>query len=133
MRDLLASVPDGVHPVTAQIIIDGERPTAVDAFAAFYQLEDLRRQRDRVFQEIDLLLLHREQGELPGTVRRILAGLVEYLGEFTLVECYARSMLFCSWQTVLVGDPLYNPYKAAPKVKLADVVPSPKGGKNLVP
>jgi uncharacterized protein (TIGR03790 family) len=50
-------------------------------------------------------------------------------GEFTLVECYARSVLFCSWMTVLVGDPLYNPFKAAPKLKVADVVPSPKGGK----
>jgi hypothetical protein len=30
--------------------------------------------------QIDLLLLHRERGELPATVRRILAGLVEYLG-----------------------------------------------------
>jgi uncharacterized protein (TIGR03790 family) len=50
-------------------------------------------------------------------------------GEFTLVESYARSALFCSWMTVLVGDPLYNPYKAAPKLKAADVVPSPKGGR----
>ena len=40
--------------------------------------------------QIDLLLLHREQGELPTTVRRILAGLVEYLGELTLVEFKAR-------------------------------------------
>ena len=50
-------------------------------------------------------------------------------GEYTLVECYARTMLFCSWMTVLVGDPLYNPYKGAGKLKVSDVVPSPKGGK----
>jgi uncharacterized protein (TIGR03790 family) len=56
-------------------------------------------------------------------------------GEFTLVECYARSLLLCSWMTVLVGDPLYNPYKNAAGVKLkpADVVPSPKGGKKIGP
>jgi uncharacterized protein (TIGR03790 family) len=54
-------------------------------------------------------------------------------GEFTLVECYARSTLFCSWMTVLVGDPLYNPYKKAPKLKPADVRPSPKGGRNIAP
>jgi uncharacterized protein (TIGR03790 family) len=54
-------------------------------------------------------------------------------GEYTLVECYARTMLFCSWMTVLVGDPLYVPYKSGTKLKSADVVPSPKGGKNLSP
>ena len=54
-------------------------------------------------------------------------------GEYTLAECYARSMLFCSWMTVLVGDPLYNPYKGAGKLKLADVLPSPKGGKRAGP
>ena len=50
-------------------------------------------------------------------------------GEYTLVECYARTMLFCSWMTVLVGDPLYNPYKGAGKLKASDVMPSPKGAK----
>lgn len=54
-------------------------------------------------------------------------------GEYTLVECYARTMLFCSWMTVLVGDPLYTPYKSGTKLKSADVVPSPKGGKNISP
>jgi uncharacterized protein (TIGR03790 family) len=54
-------------------------------------------------------------------------------GEFTLVECYARSTLFCSWMTVLVGDPLYNPFKKNPRLKPADVAPSPKGGKNIAP
>ena len=51
------------------------------------------------------------------------------------MECYARSLLLCSWMTVLVGDPLYNPYKNAAGVKLkpADVVPSPKGGKKIGP
>ena len=51
-------------------------------------------------------------------------------GEYTLVECYARTMLFCSWMTVLVGDPLYNPYKGAGKLKVSDVLaPAPKGNK----
>jgi uncharacterized protein (TIGR03790 family) len=54
-------------------------------------------------------------------------------GEYTLVESYSRSVLFCSWMTVLVGDPLYNPYKATPKLKAADVVPSPRGGRNISP
>jgi uncharacterized protein (TIGR03790 family) len=46
-------------------------------------------------------------------------------GEFTLVECYSRTILFNSWMTTLVGDPLYNPYRATPKLKAADVRPSP--------
>jgi uncharacterized protein (TIGR03790 family) len=54
-------------------------------------------------------------------------------GEFTLVESYARSMTTCSWMTVLVGDPLYNPFKRNAKLKVADVVPSPKGGAKMVP
>jgi uncharacterized protein (TIGR03790 family) len=54
-------------------------------------------------------------------------------GEYALVECYARSMPFGSWMTVLVGDPLYNPYKGAGKLKAADVAPSPKGGRNVSP
>src|SRR5262249_6826803 len=57
LRALLASAPEDIHPVTRQIIIDGARPTAVDTFAAFYKLEELRRLRDRVFQDVDALLL----------------------------------------------------------------------------
>jgi uncharacterized protein (TIGR03790 family) len=54
-------------------------------------------------------------------------------GEFTLVESYARSMTTCSWMTVLVGDPLYTPFKKNAKLKAADVAPSPKGGAKMVP
>ena len=36
-------------------------------------------------------------------------------GKHTLVECYYRSKPYNSWVMVLVGDPLYNPYKADPK------------------
>lgn len=32
-------------------------------------------------------------------------------GRFTLVECYALSNPFWSWQMVLIGDPLYSPFK----------------------
>jgi uncharacterized protein (TIGR03790 family) len=49
-------------------------------------------------------------------------------GEYTLVECYWRTEMLASWMTVLVGDPLYNPYAKAPKLKASDVKPSPAGG-----
>ena len=48
--------------------------------------------------QIDILLLHKEQGELPPSARQILAGLVEYLGEFTLIEFKSPS------DTLRVGD-----------------------------
>ncbi len=48
-------------------------------------------------------------------------------GEYTLVECFAKTTLLTSWQMTLVGDPLYNPFKKNPKLKLSDVQPSPKG------
>jgi uncharacterized protein (TIGR03790 family) len=54
-------------------------------------------------------------------------------GQYTLVECYGRSVPMCSWMMVLIGDPLYNPFKKNPKLKIADVVPSPKGGQNPLP
>jgi len=57
MRDLLVSNPDAIHPVTRQITVQGARPSAVDAFAAFYKLEEMRRVRDAAFGRIDALLL----------------------------------------------------------------------------
>ncbi|HEX5269999.1 MAG TPA: TIGR03790 family protein [Gemmataceae bacterium] len=50
-------------------------------------------------------------------------------GKYTLVECYWKTSLFTSWMTVLVGDPLYNPYMKNPKMDESKVEPSPKGGK----
>lgn len=51
-------------------------------------------------------------------------------GQYTLVECYARTEMLASWMTVLVGDPLYNPYKATPKLRPEQVEASPAGGTN---
>src|SRR5260370_37794595 len=42
-RDFIASSPQSMHPVTLEIILGGARPSAVDAFTAFYRLEQLRR------------------------------------------------------------------------------------------
>jgi uncharacterized protein (TIGR03790 family) len=53
-------------------------------------------------------------------------------GKYTLVECYWKTSLFTSWMTVLVGDPLYNPYAKNPKMVPGEVKPSPKEGKFLL-
>jgi uncharacterized protein (TIGR03790 family) len=50
-------------------------------------------------------------------------------GEHTLVESYWKTQLFASWMTTLVGDPLYNPFKNNPRLKVEQVKPSPAGGK----
>ncbi|MEN3375515.1 MAG: allophanate hydrolase [Hyphomicrobiales bacterium] len=57
VRKLIASSPDSMHPVTREITLGGARSSAVDAFAAFYKLEDLRRVRDHIFRQIDVLLV----------------------------------------------------------------------------
>lgn len=39
-------------------------------------------------------------------------------GKHTLVESYFRSNPFNSWTMLLVGDPLYSPFRAAPALKM---------------
>jgi allophanate hydrolase len=56
-RNFIASSPESMHPVTREIILGGARPLAVDAFAAFYQLEHLRRIASEKFARVDALAL----------------------------------------------------------------------------
>jgi allophanate hydrolase len=56
-RSILSSDPEAIHPVTREIILSGLRPTATDAFAAFYKLEALRRVADHTFLQVDALAL----------------------------------------------------------------------------
>jgi allophanate hydrolase len=56
-RALLASDPQAIHPVTREIILSGLRPSAVDAFAAFYKLEELRWIAGQTFRRVDALAL----------------------------------------------------------------------------
>ncbi len=56
-RDLIASAPAALHPVTRQIILSGARPSAVDTFAALYRLEELRRVRDKILHGLDAIAL----------------------------------------------------------------------------
>lgn len=50
-------------------------------------------------------------------------------GKYTLAETFHRTVILISWQTTLVGDPLYNPFAKNPALKEADVFSSPKGVK----
>ena len=57
IRDLLASSPDAIHPVTREITIAGARLSAADTFAALYRLQGLRTVAGRAFAAIDALVL----------------------------------------------------------------------------
>jgi len=57
IRNLLASSPDSIHPVTREITAAGARLTAADTFAALYRLQGLRRIAERTFGDIDAMVL----------------------------------------------------------------------------
>jgi allophanate hydrolase len=56
-RALLETTPEALHPVTRQILEAATKFSAIDAFVAFYRLEGLRRETERVFGGVDLLAL----------------------------------------------------------------------------
>jgi allophanate hydrolase len=57
IRNLLASSPDSIHPMTREITAAGARPTASDTFAALYRLQALRRVAERAFAHLDAIVL----------------------------------------------------------------------------
>ncbi len=84
-RSLLASDPGAIHAVTKEIILSGLRPTAIDAFAAFYKLERLRRVADYIFaNQVDALVL--PTAPTIYTVKQVLADPIQLnsrLGTYT--------------------------------------------------
>jgi allophanate hydrolase len=56
-KDLLARSPESILPVTRQIIAAGAKPSAAEAFAGFYKLEEFRRIRNETFRAVDALVL----------------------------------------------------------------------------
>src|SRR5499427_2593628 len=83
-RALIASAPQAMHPVTRQIILAGTHRSAADTFAAFYELEELRRVRDQVFHSIEAMALPTVPTVY--TVEQVLAdpiGLNSRLGTYT--------------------------------------------------
>ncbi len=57
LSDFLKTNRDSFHPTTAGIIEGGAGFTAVEAFLAQYKLADLRRQTEKLFTAIDVLVL----------------------------------------------------------------------------
>jgi len=56
-RSVIESAPEAMHPVTRQIIDRGKKMSALDTFAAFYRLEELRRLCGRALRAVDALAL----------------------------------------------------------------------------
>ena len=81
---LLASDPDAIYPVTREIILGGLRPTAIDAFRAFYKLRRVRRVADVTFQQMDAMVL--PTAPTAYTVAQVLADPIQLnsrLGSYT--------------------------------------------------
>jgi len=57
VRDLLASSPDSIHPVTRDIIASGSRLTAAETFSALYRLQGLRQIADGILANFDAMVL----------------------------------------------------------------------------
>jgi allophanate hydrolase len=57
IRNLLASSPDSIHPVTREITAAGARLTAAETFSALYRLQSLRGVAARTFADLDAIVL----------------------------------------------------------------------------
>jgi allophanate hydrolase len=84
LRDLLASAPEAIHPVTREIAIAGARLSAADTFTALYRLQALRRIGERIFAGLDAVVL--PTAPTTYTTAQVLANPIELnsrLGTYT--------------------------------------------------
>ena len=84
IRNLLASSPDSIHPVTREIIAPGSRLTATETFSALYRLQGLRKIAERTFANIDAIVL--PTAPTVYTTKQVLANPIELnsrLGTYT--------------------------------------------------
>ena len=57
LRPMLDGDPDAIHPVVRDIVEQGRNYNAVDAFEGSYRLAELARAADRIWADVDLLVL----------------------------------------------------------------------------
>ncbi len=84
IRNLLASSPESIHPVTREITAAGSRLTAADTFAALYRLQGLRGVTERTFAGLDAIVL--PTAPTAYTTAQVLANPIELnsrLGTYT--------------------------------------------------
>ena len=56
-KQLLQTNPSALHPVTLKIVSEGSRPSAADAFAAFYRVQEFKRIAERIFSPLDAIVV----------------------------------------------------------------------------
>ena len=56
-RELIEKDPAALHPITLQIVGGGAKPSAADAFKAFYRVQELKRVCERVLGPVDALVV----------------------------------------------------------------------------
>ncbi|MBC9880546.1 allophanate hydrolase [Bradyrhizobium sp. INPA01-394B] len=84
IKNLLASAPDSIHPVTREITAAGARLSAAETFSALYRLQGLRKIAERTFANIDALVL--PTAPTAYTTAQVLANPIELnsrLGTYT--------------------------------------------------
>ncbi|HWL21950.1 MAG TPA: allophanate hydrolase [Bradyrhizobium sp.] len=84
IRNLLASSPDAIHPVTREITAAGARLTAAETFSALYRLQALRKIAERAFANMDAIML--PTAPTAYTTAQVLANPIELnsrLGTYT--------------------------------------------------
>jgi allophanate hydrolase len=84
IRNLLASSPDAIHPVTREITAAGARLTAAETFSALYRLQALRKIAERAFANMDAIVL--PTAPTAYTTAQVLANPIELnsrLGTYT--------------------------------------------------
>jgi allophanate hydrolase len=55
--DFIKKQPDAAHPVVREIILEGEKFSAADAFKGFYALEGYRQKSSAIWNLVDMILL----------------------------------------------------------------------------
>ncbi len=93
-RALIASAPESLHPVTREILVGGARPTAADAFAAFYRLKELRRATENAFAAFDVLAV--PTAPTLYTVEQILADPFELNFRLGLYTTFVNLLDLCA-------------------------------------
>jgi allophanate hydrolase len=57
IRNLLASSPEAIHPVTREVIAPGAQLSAAETFSALYRLQGLRKIAERILANFDAMVL----------------------------------------------------------------------------
>jgi allophanate hydrolase len=93
VKTLITDTPDVLHPVTREIILGGARPSAADAFAAFYRLEEIRQVSNRLFASLDALVVPTAPSVY--TVAQMLADPIELNSRFGTYTNFVNLLDLC--------------------------------------